>query len=133
MYIVSQIVKKKTCTKNNTNKYLRIMCSNHIIIHAFDNNEQLECFLRYYNWTRKVTCSKWRDSGGCWWNSAFTYTSATYSIETVTKPLNNFPHGNLRLLVDCYSKFPYNVSRERLHLRQRRMHAKDWENFTQLL
>lgn len=55
---------KRICTKNSTIEYLRIMRSSRIIIHAFDNNEQLECFLRYYNWTRKgdmleVTRFRW--------------------------------------------------------------------------
>lgn len=39
----------------------------------------------------KVTSSKCRDSGGCQRNSAFRYTRATYLVETVAKPLNNFP------------------------------------------
>lgn len=43
---LKQIVKKNIYEKQYD---LRIMCSSRIIIYAFDNNEQLECFLRYYN------------------------------------------------------------------------------------
>lgn len=132
------------CLKNNAKRWKIRLNIRHasrnirkshssLLIHASGNSRQVERFLWRYNWTRK---------GDTLEVSWFQWLLMEFRFHVHARHMfrGNRHEASEQFSPAAISGFSSIVvasfltvfQRERLHLRQRRMHTEDWENVTQL-